>query len=431
MAQTPGLGSGKDLESFHKLPRSPAGSFMFRASVEKKARFHYLLSAFLPNVFWEWIGNYLGHRLGPRHAFQYYDHPSINNGVYKLGDDSLIGGQPDPKGEVRISIAGDWGTGTDEAYEVAQRMQEFNPHYTIHLGDVYYVGDEIEVKENCLGVRDPHYSFIPCNWPLGSVGSFALNGNHEMYALGRAYFDLFLPELGIRPAPGAHPSGQKASFFCLQNDYWRIIGLDTGYNSIGIPLLEYIFSPSCKLRDELLSWIREQVNPKGSKRGTILLSHHQYCSMFQEWYTEPAKQLASLVDSPVLWFWGHEHRMAVYGKFSTKGGIEAYGRCVGHGGMPVDINSPVKHPECPAVLYDNRRYPSDEKIQVGYNGFLNLTFRGNQLTVDYRDVRNIQLLTEEWKVEGGVLKGKGIQLLSENSEVRREPSLRRAIGKVD
>src|SRR5215510_258291 len=84
---------------------------------------------------------------------------SVENGVYKLGDDLLIGGLPDPNGEIRISLAGDGGTGTDESNEVAQRIKEFNPHYTIHLGDVYYVGDESEVKENCLGVPDPHYSF--------------------------------------------------------------------------------------------------------------------------------------------------------------------------------------------------------------------------------------------------------------------------------
>ena len=50
--------------------------------------------------------------------------------------------------------------------------------------------------------------------------------------------------------------------------------------------------------------------------------------------------------------------------------------------MPVDINSPVKHPECPLALYDNRQYPSDENIMVGYNGFVNLTFKRNQLVID-------------------------------------------------
>jgi hypothetical protein len=41
----------------------------------------------------------------------------------------------------KISIAGDWGTGTDEARIVAATMEKSDPDFTIHLGDVYYVGD--------------------------------------------------------------------------------------------------------------------------------------------------------------------------------------------------------------------------------------------------------------------------------------------------
>lgn len=42
--------------------------------------------------------------------------------------------------DVRVSIAGDWGTGTDEAEAVANHMKLFNPHFTVHIGDVYYIG---------------------------------------------------------------------------------------------------------------------------------------------------------------------------------------------------------------------------------------------------------------------------------------------------
>src|SRR5260370_37392987 len=128
--------------------------------------------------------------------------------------------------------------------------EKYAPHYTVHLGDIYYVGEKDEVEGTCLGQQPADKSFTPCRWPLGSVGSFALNGNHEMYALGNAYFDVFLPTLGMRTTVGGNPSGQKASFLCLENDFWRVIGLDTGYNSIGIPLVEYLFTPSCKLRKE-------------------------------------------------------------------------------------------------------------------------------------------------------------------------------------
>ena len=44
-----------------------------------------------------------------------------------------------------------------------------------------------------------------------------------------------------------------------------------------------------------------------------------------------------LGDREVIWLWGHEHRLAVYGKFQSKNGIKAFGRCIGHGGMPVEL----------------------------------------------------------------------------------------------
>jgi hypothetical protein len=100
--------------------------------------------------------------------------------------------------------------------------------------------------------------------------------------------------------------------------------------------------------------------------------------------------------------------MAVYGKYATQGGIEAYGRCIGHGGMPVEINPKFKRPERPLVVYDNRQYPSLENITVGYNGFANLAFKRNELTIQYRDLKNTLLLTENWQVINGALTGKAI-----------------------
>jgi Calcineurin-like phosphoesterase len=403
----PQLRHGKDLQNLQQLPRSPLASYVARAG-EKQQKFHYTLSALEPHALWQWITEYLENRIGFRHKFNIYEEAARDNGIYKLGDESVIGGQADLNGEIRMSVAGDWGSGTDEAAEVATMMVSFTPHYTIHLGDVYYVGERDEIEENCLGKAAPQNDFTPCVWPRGSVGSFALNGNHEMYALGRAYYDVFLPTLGMRSTPGGKPVGQAASFFCLENEFWRVIGLDTGYNSIGIPILEYLFTPSCKLRDEERQWLRDQVKPKADPRGLIILTHHQYCSSFDQEYPRTAEQLSEFVERPVLWLWGHEHRMAVYGKYASEGGIQAYGRCLGHGGMPVDIDPQIKRPERPLVAYDNRQYPSPEAITVGYNGFANLTFRGNQVTIEYRDLKNSLLLTENWQVLNGNLTGKAM-----------------------
>lgn len=294
-------------------------------------------------------------------------------------------------------------------------MKAFRPHFTIHLGDVYFVGDRDEVETNCLGKLAPNGA-PGITWPIGANGGFAMNGNHEMYANGDAYFDGFL-KLGVRTAAGAPPGQQKASFFRLQNDFWKMIALDTGYNSIGLPILEKLFKPSCKLRGELLQWLGDVLKfEEDRRRGIVLLSHHQYFSSFDEMFPKPAAQLASFIDRPVLWFWGHEHRLAIYGKHQVGDGIIAFGRCVGHGGMPVDIHkAPDSDRGVPLVVYDDREYaalgdPGLDGTKVGFNGFANLLFQGNRLSVEYRDVQNNPLLSEQWEVTNGRLAGKSIQL---------------------
>ncbi len=52
-----------------------------------------------------------------------------------------------------------------------------------------------EIKENFLG--EPTSPYPPVKWPQGKLGSFALSGNHEMYARGNGYFDAILPKMGL------------------------------------------------------------------------------------------------------------------------------------------------------------------------------------------------------------------------------------------
>jgi len=304
---------------------------------------------------------------------------------------------------VKVSIAGDWGTGTEESESVANSIGKFDPHFTIHIGDVYYVGDPISVNENCRGIRNPFNNFEPVTWPRGKKGSFALNGNHEMFANGVGYFDVFLPYLGLRDANGKF-TGQQTSFFCLQNKFWRIIAVDTGYNSIGVPILSQIpginsipfIGGDCRLRDEQIAWLTEvvlQPSPD-DPRGVILVSHHQNYSGFETTYKKPAKQLLeSGITGPVIWFWGHEHRLAGYDLHGTSD-LKSYGRCVGHGGMPIVVEPPKRQPT--PVFYD-LRIPGKK---YGVNGFVNLTFDGPHLGVEYKDLTNTTVLRESWTVEG-------------------------------
>jgi predicted phosphodiesterase len=299
-------------------------------------------------------------------------------------------------GVTRLSLVGDWGTGTDEASEVADRVNSFKPHYTIHLGDVYYVGDEKEIRENCLNEKLTQYD--PCLWPHGSRGSFGMNGNHEMYARGKAYFDVFLPTLGLTGGPA-----QQASFFCLENDFWRFVALDTGYNSVKIPFLERIpvwpFHADCALPDELIAWLRKGVLPAKKGQAIVLLSHHQYYSSFEGGYTKPAKQLKEFLDRPVIWIWGHEHRLAIYDKHEEIAGVCAYGRCLGHGGMPVEFQTPKAG--LPLLFVDDRQYPNDENLTIGFNGHANVTLQGADMVIDYVDLHGTLVFSEQWISEDG------------------------------
>ncbi len=388
-----------------------------KAGVPPTASFPHKIGTFFSKHVFIWAYNYLKFLFCPKHKFQDYRNSAGDNGVYVLQTGVGPAPQPDPASPVRVTLVGDWGTGTSEANEIAGHVTDFEPHFTVHLGDIYYVGDAEEVNENCLGKKEPYEPIRPVRWPLGSVGSFAMNGNHEMYANGNAYFNLFLPTLGIRTSAGGSPAGQKASFFCLENEFWRIIALDTGYNSLGFPFLEHIpgirrlpgIAPTCPLSMPLLAWLRDVVKPSADNRGIVFLTHHQYFSAFEEGYPLPARQLAAFINRPILWFWGHEHRLAIYGKFGTPDGIQAYGRCIGHGGFPVTRGRQIANPEPPLVLYDDRRYKIIDDTELGFNGFVNLTFKASRLSIDYRDIENRQLLEEEWEVDNGILCGRSIQ----------------------
>ena len=378
------------------------------------------LKAFLSSYIWPWIKSYF-HNIFKRKYRPYpnYLNSPHDNGIYDLRPSK-------PNRPIRIGIAGDWGTGTFESYEIGRAMKALKPDYTIHLGDVYYVGDQPEVDENFLGVQIGLYT--PIKWPTGEIGEFALIGNHEMYGggepppppkpgepaflslrrtrpiptmRGEPYFTSILPTM--RTGTGQH---QKASFFALETDHWRIIALDTGYNSVGLPILGAIpginkipfVGANCRLEDSLIRWLRDIVDPRNKRKPTLILSHHQYFTAFKEdTSTVPADQLSEFFhDQEVIWIWAHEHRLAIYDKYCLPNQkIVAYGRCLGNGGMPCGKDDPIG--PAPLQYYDKRfDYPLDDKSCAGWNGFLDLSLDGPNMHLRYLDVQNNLLYTESF-----------------------------------
>src|SRR5437667_2889927 len=111
--------------------------------------------ALLSSNIWPWIRNYLKYVFERKYPFPSY-HAGKNTGVYRI--------TPPPGSDtIRMGIAGDWATGTDESHRIADLIQSASPNFTIHLGDVYYVGDTEEIEQNCLG--ESHHGYDGVKWP--------------------------------------------------------------------------------------------------------------------------------------------------------------------------------------------------------------------------------------------------------------------------
>lgn len=341
------------------------------------------------------IKHYIVNRIGKKHKFLNYD-TAEDNGIYQISNDLNL-----------ISLVSDWASDTPESDKIGELIKSFNPDFTIHLGDTYYVGTKEEISNNF---------FEKSSWHRGKKGSFALNGNHEMYARGISYFRDLLPTLGMYDETQKKYLGQKASYFCLQNDYWRIIALDTGYNSLWLPLLEIKYPGKCKLEPNLINWLEKTLDLKNDKRGIIFLSHHQNFSAFEEDIPKPGEQLKKIIgDREVLWFWGHEHRMSIYDKNCLKNNLNVYGRCIGNGGMPVELVSGVSKYHDKVIAYDNRSRFKLKNTDLGYNGFANIELKGNELKIKYYDIRNELLMEEYWisDVENSKIILEDLKLLNE------------------
>jgi hypothetical protein len=384
--------------------------------------------ALLPKI-GNWIASYFKGRF-IKCTFPTYN-PTGHLGIYKMPNNA-----PSEKDKnIRIGLVSDWGSNSPDSDRIGFLMGEFNDgfiankapkddslestnplryesvaDYTIHLGDVYYVGDKTEIEENFGNESSWHY---------GTKSSFALCGNHEMYSNGKGFYENLLSKMGTPELK------QEAGFFCLENDYWRIIGLDTGYRSVGWPIIEWIFPPPANLHKKQVEWLHDvvKIGDPTDKRGIILLSHHQGISAFEKSFTKASKQIADMMsldmveNRPVIWFWGHEHRWSVYDLNKVGEGIKAYGRCIGHGGMPApieDASEPKfkKKAEQTNLLYfDGKEMVKEEKWSLSKNGYARLYLDNQTLKIHHvmcEDATNEKgelgfqgkiVLTELWSVD--------------------------------
>jgi predicted phosphodiesterase len=257
----------------------------------------------------------------------------------------------------RVAIVGDWGTGQPEAKAVLQQIARKKPHVVIHLGDIYYSATEFEVQNYFYNIwREV------LNLPASNIATYTLSGNHDMFCGGAPYYKL-LDQLG-----------QPASYFCLRNDDWQFIALDTGLHDSRPDGCTPTF-----LEDTELQWLKDKIQTRGNRR-SVLLSHHQLFSAFEDLYGQPVNQklndqVKNLLPQVDFWLWGHEHNQVIYKNYL---GILA--RCIGHGGFPIGMDEISKTPKYPQIPIEDVRLGGN----VFYNhGYVMMELNGRTATVSY------------------------------------------------
>jgi hypothetical protein len=252
---------------------------------------------------WASVANRLLHKKVP-----FIAHSSLKDFRVEFAEENLS-----------VAMVGDWGTGLPSSHEIARLMAALNPSITIHLGDVYYSGTKHEVETR----------FVP-GWPAGSLGTFAVNSNHEMYAGGEGYFGVTLKQT-------AFARHQKASYFCIATPGWQIIGLDSAYEAS-----DFLYQKG-RLSDAQLAWLGAQL-AEGARRGqrSIVLSHHNPIEVGGGTDKAFLEQMLRAGDPHPFdfWYFAHEHVAARYAAYGPEG-RQFLGRCVGHGGVPYAPESKI------------------------------------------------------------------------------------------
>jgi hypothetical protein len=266
----------------------------------------------------------------------------------------------------RAAVFGDWGTGLYGAPVLARAIATDKAGFQLilHLGDTYYSGDTGEIQERLLA-----------DWPAvaGAVNR-SLNGNHEMYTGGHAYFDTALKKFA-----------QPSSCFALQNDHWLLVGVDSAY-------------ADHDLYDKQMPWLESVLGQCGARK-LILFSHHQPFSLLDVQGPKLVAKLEKYLDNKRVfaWYWGHEHRCVLYDAHPAWG---LRGRCIGHGGFPYFRDGGLgAAPAKPAWARMNSKnlvpggemldgvnpYISGHETEYGPHGYVVLEFDGpglNEFIVD-------------------------------------------------
>lgn len=264
-----------------------------------------------------------------------------------------------------FGITGDWGTGwyfdgEDQLCPpdaILQQMLKLGVDYTVHLGDIYPLG------------ASQFFDRFLKSWKPGRRGTFTLNGNHEMYAWGKGYY-----EVALRHPMFAQQQG--TGYFALEFGDWIVVGLDVAYYSE--PPWMYYGKVQDQAQKEFLQKVREHVERTGQR--VFMLTHHHVLNP-EGTETNPLWDDVvaddALGKAPDYWYYGHYHSAAVYSEHSAAG-PDTKVRVMGHGSIPFAVAHELKEncgPSMPIECYPNTHFDDDIPEHRGrvMNGFALVT----------------------------------------------------------
>lgn len=305
---------------------------------------------------------------------------TIRHGAWYFGDelppiDVIPINVMDQKGELKIAILGDWGTGESDAKRVMKMIQAQKPDYVIHLGDVYYSGTP-DVK----GTNGTIY-FNPGEetknlldiWPKEFAGrSFTMNSNHEMYSGANGLID------ALKKAGSPFRSQDGQTCFLLRFGGWNLLGLDSAYMSKSYTA--FMDGDIGESNQAQRVWIKNlQLDPNK----TIVFTHHNGFEFDGSGGTLLWNQVVdTLGGDPYAWYWGHVHNGLVYKQpisippakgipgFTTR----TFARCSGHAAIPYGNASALEGNT--QIAY--RPTEVNRANNQLYNGFNMLTLKTNR-----------------------------------------------------
>ena len=184
-----------------------------------------------------------------------------------------------------------------DAVSLLQQVKSFEPDILLHLGDVYYSGTQDEMQARFLDVCASVFG-------VAIPRCFSLSGNHDMYSGGAGYYWL------------VDRLGQGASYFAAQNDDWLFIAMDTGLHDTDPKQLG---SAATFVDPREAAWVNDLTNGSQNQK-IVLFSHHPLFTAFDPISgaavnTLLLEQIRPSLPKLTVWFWGHEHRLAVYDPF--------------------------------------------------------------------------------------------------------------------